>query len=363
MKRVIKHTSISGLSSRSLRVKISIMRKQLVVVLSICFIIIVTLVLFHTNQYNAMKNTVLQYPPISAIRDYLNHQNKTAEFLDSIKGTNRSITVVTAYFNIGRFPKGNPSQVRTSETYNTWMKTFQYLKNPVVFYTDDKAYADFFVALRKNSSLLTEVIHINRSQLWAFKIIPKIKKIYSTPGYPRHYPNTISPEYTSLTHSKQQVLADTVNRHPFDTEFYCWLDAGYFRDNVYRERKFWMEVPDDFNKSRIGVTRVFYADLENVNARNIILMNINWIGGGLFLGKPEVILKFHDQYKKAVMRYLSQGIMNVEQHILYAMYTKSERKKYPIDVEVQLYIPGQKRVRNGNPWFYLGYLMYREDPK
>jgi hypothetical protein len=124
-----------------------------------------------------------------------------------------------------------------------------------------------------------------------------------------------------------------------------------------------MEVPDDFDKARIGVTRVFFSDLKSVNARNIILSNINWIGGGLFLGTPDVILKFHKQYKKAVMRYLNQGIMNVEQHILYAMYTTAERKKYPLEVDVQLYIPGQRPVVNGNPWFYLGYVMYREEPK
>lgn len=241
------------------------------------------------------------------------------------------------------------------------MRTFLFMRNPVIFYTDNRTYADFFVALRKNASLLTEVVHLNRSELWAFQIIPKISKIYSTPGYPRHYPNTFIPEYTSLTHSKQQVLDSAARKKVFDTDFYCWLDAGYFRDIVHREKKFWLEVPDDFDKSRIGVTRVYYTDLERTSARTIILGNLNWIGGGLFLGTPEVISRFHDQYKKAVMRYLNQGIMNVEQHILYAMYTKQERQKYPIDIEVQLYIPGQRQVLNTNPWFYLGYLMYRED--
>jgi hypothetical protein len=76
-------------------------------------------------------------------------QNATKAFLDSIKGTNRSLTVVTAYFNIGHFSKGTPGQVRTSKAYNVWMNTFRFLKNPVVFYTDNKSYAEFFVALRK----------------------------------------------------------------------------------------------------------------------------------------------------------------------------------------------------------------------
>jgi hypothetical protein len=52
--------------------------------------------------------------------------------------------------------------------------------------------------------------------------------------------------------------------------------------------------------------------------------------------------------------------MNVEQHILYSMYTKKERKERPITVDVQLYVPGTQKVIVGNPWFYLGYLMYHE---
>eukprot|EP00105_Crassostrea_gigas_P032196 XP_011455113.1 PREDICTED: uncharacterized protein LOC105347653 [Crassostrea gigas] len=332
--------------------------KKLVAALAVCFAVLVFTIL-HINKYQDIRTTLLRDPPLNAIRHYLSlQQNDT--LLESIKGTNKSLTVVTAFFTIGSFPKGTLHTVRTSNTYNVWMRTFLFMKNPVIFYTDNKTYADFFVALRKNASLLTEVVHLNRSELWAFQIIPKIKKIYSTPGYPQHYQNTFFPEYTSLTHSKQQVLDSAARKKVFDTDYYCWLDAGYFRDIVHREKKFWLEVPDDFNKSRIGVTRVFYSDLERTSARTIILGNLIWVGGGVFLGTPEVISRFHDQYKKAVMRYLNQGIMNVEHQILYAMYTKQERQKYPIDIEVQLYVPGQRQVINTNPWFYLGYVMYRE---
>lgn len=332
--------------------------KKLSAALSVCFAVLAFTILY-INQYQDIRTTLLRVPPLNAIRHYLYlQQNDT--LLESIKGTNKSLTVVTAFFTIGSFPKGTLHTVRTSNTYNVWMRTFVFMKNPVIFYTDNKTYADFFVALRKNASLLTEVVHLNRSELWAFQIIPKIKKIYSTPEYPPHYQNTFFPKYTSLTHAKQQVLDSAARKKVFDTDFYCWLDAGYFRDIVHREKTFWLEVPDDFNKSRIGVTRVFYSDLERTSARTIILGNLIWVGGGVFLGTPEVISRFHDQYKKAVMRYLNQGIMNVEHQILYAMYTKQERQKYPIDIEVQLYVPGQRQVINTNPWFYLGYVMYRE---
>jgi hypothetical protein len=40
--------------------------------------------------------------------------------------------------------------------------------------------------------------------------------------------------------------------------------------------------------------------------------------------------------------------------------TKKERKKRPITVEVQLYVPGTQKVIASDDWFYLGYLMYHE---
>lgn len=80
----------------------------------------------------------------------------------------------------------------------------------------------------------------------------------------------------------------------FDIDYYCWLDVGYFRDIVYREKKFWLEVLDDFNKFWIGVICVFYLDLERISVWIIILGNLNWIGGGVFLGILEVIFRFYD---------------------------------------------------------------------
>ena len=284
-------------------------------------------------------------------------------FFDEWKGTNRSLTVTTAFFDLGKFPKGSFSNMRSPDDYRSWMQIYKYLKNPLVVYTDSRKFADFFKQLRSNSSSITKVVTIERESLWSFQIKTKIAKLYTKPGYPKHYPNTYIPEYTSMTHSKLSVVAKAINSKLFPTDYYCWIDLGYFRDLAGRQKDFYLEIPSNFDKSRVGVTQVYKVDLINVTARSIILGNMNWIGGGLFLGKPEVLLKFESQYKNRVMYYLSQGLMNVEQHILYSMYTQSERKKNAISVEVQTYIPGTKRVACGDPWFYLGCLMYQEVSK
>ncbi|KAK3108207.1 hypothetical protein FSP39_003190 [Pinctada imbricata] len=278
------------------------------------------------------------------------------------KNTNRSLTVVSAFFDIGKFPKGGLSNLRGKSTYHQWGKVFRYLNNPLVVYTDSAAFTKWMRKVRNNKKESTHILLISRKDncLWPFEIMPRIRKLYSKTGYPKHYPNTYLPEYTSLTHSKQPILADSAERNFFRTDYFCWLDIGYFRDIVRRRKEFWLEVPSDFDETKIGVTRVYNVDLDNTSSRSIILQNKNWVGGGLFLGIPETISKFHEQYKSAVFQYLDKDLMNVEQQILYAMYAENEGQNHPKDVDLQLYIPGQRRVMNTNPWFYLGYLMYSE---
>ena len=49
--------------------------------------------------------------------------------------------------------------------------------------------------------------------------------------------------------------------------------------------------------------------------------------------------------------------MNVEQHIIYAMFTTKGRADIKPNTELQIYRNG---TYNRDPWFYLGYLMKKE---
>ncbi|XP_021376649.1 uncharacterized protein LOC110465269 isoform X2 [Mizuhopecten yessoensis] len=334
-------------------------------ILCIIFLTIVIFLLVYVEEHSRgirFKHLNLfptpKLPVVNPSR--INTGDTTKDFLQSLAGSNKSLTVVSGYFDIGNFPKGSMASIRTPKKYEDWLRVFGRIQNPVILYTDSQAFATLFANIRNKTKYLTKIIVINRDTLWSFQIMPKIAKLYSMPGYPKHYPNTFIPAYTALTHSKLPIVLDAIQKQYFSTDYYCWLDVGYFRDIVTRNKTFWLEVPNDFDPSKIGVTRVYNSKLTDIRPKTIIYGNLNWIGGGLFLGKPDVLVRFARQYKFAVMRYLNESLMNVEQHILYSMFTTEERKAHPLDVDVQLYIPGTKNVMSGNPWFYLGYLMYDE---
>ncbi|XP_052104775.1 uncharacterized protein LOC127737864 [Mytilus californianus] len=349
------------------------MKKNIIrptIIVSILLVIFLTMVMMKVDrskmvtQFLPFNQTNLE-PKKQVASDTSQDSWKNAKRKETYKdvwtNTNRSLTVVTAFFNLGKFPKGSFSNIRTPESYKVWMSVYKYLKNPLIIYTDSKKFADFFTELRNNSAFTTKIIIFSRDDLWTFHIKPQIAKLYSKPGYPKHYPNTYIPDYTCMTHSKLTLVAKAINSKLLASDYYSWIDLGYFRDISSRKKYFYLEVPTDFDNSKVGVTQVYNVPLKKVSARSIILGNKNWIGGGLFLGKPDVLKKFESQYKDRVLYYLSQELMNVEQHILYSMYTAEERKKNPITVEVQPYLPGKQKVLSGDPWFYLGFLMYNEN--
>ena len=93
--------------------------------------------------------------------------SKTSSYTyhDPWKNTNRSLTVVTAFFDLGKFPKGSFSNMRTPDSYKNWMGVYKYLQNPLIIYTDSKKLAQYFEELRQNSTCITKVINFSRGQL------------------------------------------------------------------------------------------------------------------------------------------------------------------------------------------------------
>ena len=263
------------------------------------------------------------------------------------------ITVVTAFFDIGAFGKGTPVDIRTPNVYFQWAQTFKYLVNPLVVYTDSHTFYNHMAALRRKSRSKTRLFMYNRNSSWAFQMKDAIKEIYNSKHYPKHFPNTVVPEYTCAMHAKFDVISMTAMDNFFNTKYFMWLDIGYFRHDLKSKLLFRLELPPDFNDSRIAANQVFNVKMSR-DPSVIIKGNFNWIGGGLFLGRRDVMLEFADEYKTAVNYFLSNKLMNTEQQLLYAMYSDLGRKVIKPDVELQTY---HRRFISQNPWFYLGYLM------
>ena len=277
-------------------------------------------------------------------------------FFPKYHGTDVSsdITVVTAFFNLGRFHKGDSGNVFGPGLYRTWASVYQYMRNPVVLYTDSDDFAEMFRRIRSGLSNRTRVIKVDRKELWAFLWVDRVREIYSDPSYPKFHPNTVVPEYTCAQHAKYSCVEHAILKQYVETNYVMWLDIGYFRLITERKRDFVMTLPPNFDKDRLALNRIHFRSLLE-SPQEIFRNNLVWVGGGLVLGDTLLFLKFINEYQQAVQRYLNMGLSSTDQQVLFAMNTKKE-KQILKPVEVQLYVWDVF----GSCWYYLGFQCYKE---
>lgn len=281
-------------------------------------------------------------------------QKNESKVGNNVKNT-RNVTIVTAYWNLGTFQKGVGGLKFSTNTYFKWASTFKYLVNPLVVYTDCKEFKELMETLRSDRLNNTMIYLLNRTELWPFQLVTQMKSVLDQPGYPKHYPNTVIPEYPAAQHSKYAVVAETIRKGVFANPYFAWVDIGYFRDVVERKVDFTLDIPPGFDPGKISVNRVEGLSM-NIDPFTIFRKNIVWVGGGIFLGKGEALLQFEQLYHRAVKYFLDQQLVNSDQQVLYSMYSKKGREALKPNIELQLYIP----KGSGNPWFYLGYLCRKE---
>lgn len=262
--------------------------------------------------------------------------------------------MVTAYFDLGTFRKGQSSTYFTTDMYHNWAKKFRHLKNPMVIFTDSEYFKLHMETIRNNFMNKTKIMLIKRSSSWAFQNIEEIRKIFRSGHYPKHYPNTVIPAYACAQHAKYDMVEHAARMNVFKTKYYMWIDIGYFR-NRKSQNEFYLSKPPGFNDTKIAYNLVNSGLKLDQSPANIMKQNLVLLGGGLFFGERHYVIKFTVQFRKAVDFFLSQGLTNTDQQILYAMYSKTGRGSLKPEVELQVYTPPRD-----HDWFYLGTIMINE---
>lgn len=259
------------------------------------------------------------------------------------------ITVVTGYFNLGTFQKGPLSYLKFSvDTYKNWMNAYSKLNNSVIAFTDSDEIAQLFKKMRSKylPESLTQVHVLKRDDLWAFKLAPKIKDIYSEPNYPKYMPNTVNEYYSCAMHVKYELLEIVIKKKLLKTRYVSWVDIGYFREEM--NKLFRMEPPDNLKEGHIVYTQIhpFY---DYMQPEDIIKSNSVWIAGGFILGTPEYLMIMIEDYKKTTEDMISKRLMDTDQQVLYILYSQYS------DIKPRVPIQAIYHLCRCN-WFFLGEL-------
>ncbi|WAR22279.1 hypothetical protein MAR_016253 [Mya arenaria] len=264
------------------------------------------------------------------------------------------VTVVTAYFDLGTFRKGSAKHFST-ETYLSWCKIFRYLLNPLIVYTDSQKFYNLMKNIRNETVTTTRIHLIKRNSSWAFQLRSNISKVFSQKGYPKHYPNTVLPEYACAQLAKYDVISRASRDDVFKTNYVMWLDVGYFRDRK-STNYFSLRRPIGYNESRVAMNVIHANTNMAMSVTDIFRNNLVWVGGGLVFANRDIISRYETQLKKAVDYFLSRRLMNTDQQVVYALFSDEGRRGIRPHIELQLNTPPAD-----NNWFYLGNIMLRED--
>ncbi|CAI9734059.1 Hypothetical predicted protein [Octopus vulgaris] len=169
----------------------------------------------------------------------------------------------------------------------------------------------------EHSENVTLVTAYFQTDLWAFSLKPRIAKIFSQADYPKFHPNTVIPDYSCVMHAKYELLKKSIQQNYFHTNFFMWIDFGYFRYEVNKTENFGLSLPKGFDFRSVAFS--LECNFQKIPLKEIIWKNLVWVAGGANLGRYDVLTRFCDDYISSVKRALNQNLMSTDQQIIYAM--------------------------------------------
>ncbi|BFY99776.1 hypothetical protein BsWGS_02814 [Bradybaena similaris] len=260
------------------------------------------------------------------------------------------VTIVTAYFNLGNLNKGKKLGLGgyTPEKYKRWMAVFGRIDNPLIVFTDSPEIVEIFKELRSHfASERSTIVLLNRTSLWSFSLAPRIKEVFTQPGYPAIDPNTVNENYSCVMHAKFELVNKVIREEMFHTKYISWLDIGLYRAVVDETHIFPIRVPPGFDDTKVAYSGQHKFDT-TLSPYQIIIEDRTWVGGAMFLARPEVMYVYTQDYMRVVEKLLAENMMSTDQQVIYIMFLPH----FPLQprVEIQTYT-----THSTDDWFYLGY--------
>ncbi len=158
-----------------------------------------------------------------------------------VKNMNNTITIVTAFMDIGRSDwegfKNNqliPSYIkRDTNTYFERFERLTKLKNPIVVFAHSKDF-ERLQGIREDLHLISidTVFEDNKhliSKIEAIQNDPTFIKFVNNPSAPEYW----SPQYVAINLLKSFFVHYAVEKKLAESETYAWIDFGYVREDTF----------------------------------------------------------------------------------------------------------------------------------
>lgn len=251
-------------------------------------------------------------------------------------------TIVTAYFKL-------PISKASHEKYVEWMGNMLKIDNPMVIFCDAQS-KPTIESLRPQSAK-TVIIETTFKDFYTFKYSQAFIEHFKIDRESHIGHNMF---LYMIWSEKSHFLKRAIEMNPFNTEFFLWVDIGCFRVPNTQ----FLNWPNNqkvaaLDKSKILMLSVNPFTEEELECNSLSKLpsfqRLNRIGGTIFGGYRDALLKWHDKYYEMLEYFISiDRFIGKDQSIMNSVYLLNR------DL-IQL-VNWQPRCRD--PWFYLqDYLM------
>ena len=231
---------------------------------------------------------------------------------------------MTAYFNI-------PKSKANHETYVGWMKNMLAIQNRMVIFCDASS-MELIRDLRKGNLYATIILETKFEEFHCYKYVDIFRAQHAID----HEKNVHSVELYLIWNEKSHFLKraateiEKMFREPQNDKF-VWCDIGCFRKPNTR----FIQWPD---AAKIPDDQMLLLEVEPLLEPNgQVLPDLtkrNYIGGTIFAGSSNAILKWHDAYYEMLERLYAMGrFVGKDQTIMSSVYIEQPEicfcVKYP----------------------------------
>lgn len=250
----------------------------------------------------------------------------------------RSTTIVTALYDIGRADLQGKYAHRSFDKYLSWFHDVLSMNAPMFIVIPQSLYS--YVTEHRNSGYPTKIVIREFADLEAYQryyqrmqdTIDYMRKHHHRSAY-NDCPEFITANYEVMIYSKFNFMYEAANENPFNTKYFIWLDAGIFRSALPFDSKLPWPNPE---KIEILEDRFLIAneilDVENKqpleDKAGYLRENHNQISAHIMGGTQHAINTVHHDFWVAVDDALASNVINNEQHILSLMILEDPEKYF-----------------------------------
>jgi hypothetical protein len=247
-------------------------------------------------------------------------------------------TIVTSYFQL------NQSKASHNK-YVEWMKNMLIIDNPMVIFCDDKS-DKIIQTLREGKLDKTKIIVTNFKEFYSYKYANHFLKHYDM-DKEKHVGHNMF--LYMIWSEKSHFLKRAIEMDTFQSDYFLWVDIGCFRvpNNNY------INWPDPVKIQTIDKNKVLLLLVKSFTPDEWQCNNIdklpsfqfeNRIGGTIFGGGKDVLLKWHSKYYDMLEHFISiNRFIGKDQSIMNCVYLLNKDM-----CQLVTWQPGCP-----DPWFYL----------